>query len=115
MDIAIVGAGIGGLALALGLHQRGVACHVYEGAPEVREIGVGITLLPHAVRELAAPGLQTRLEALGIGNAESASTTGTSPAGWRTSCRSNRTGRSTDLAMQRIPCTRKAPAGWPRP
>jgi 2-polyprenyl-6-methoxyphenol hydroxylase-like FAD-dependent oxidoreductase len=71
MRIAIVGGGIGGLALALGLHQRGIACEVYEGAPEIRELGVGITLLPHAVRELAALGVQPQLEALGIENLES--------------------------------------------
>ncbi|HEY0823239.1 MAG TPA: flavin-dependent oxidoreductase [Ramlibacter sp.] len=71
MRIAIVGGGIGGLALALGLHQRGIACEVYESAPEVRELGVGITLLPHAVRELAALGVQPQLEAQGIENLES--------------------------------------------
>jgi 5-methylphenazine-1-carboxylate 1-monooxygenase len=71
MRIAIVGGGIGGLALALGLHQRGIACEVYEAAPEVRELGVGITLLPHAVRELAALGVLPELEPLGIENLES--------------------------------------------
>ena len=71
MKIAIVGAGIGGLALALGLHQRGLSCDVYETVPEIREIGVGITLLPHAMTELAALGLQAGLEAEGIENLES--------------------------------------------
>jgi 5-methylphenazine-1-carboxylate 1-monooxygenase len=71
MRIAIVGGGIGGLALALSLHQRGLACRVYEAAPEVRELGVGITLLPHAMRELAALGVQPQLEAQGIENLES--------------------------------------------
>ena len=71
MRIAIVGGGIGGLALALGLQQRGIACDVYEGAPEVKELGVGITLLPHAMRELAALGVQAQLEANGIENLES--------------------------------------------
>jgi 2-polyprenyl-6-methoxyphenol hydroxylase-like FAD-dependent oxidoreductase len=71
MRIAIVGGGIGGLALALGLQQRGIACDVYEAAAEVRELGVGITLLPHAMRELAALGLQPALEPLGIENLES--------------------------------------------
>lgn len=71
MRIAVVGGGIGGLALALNLHQRGIACDVYEGAPEVKELGVGITLLPHAMRELAALGVQPQLEALGIENLES--------------------------------------------
>ena len=56
MKIAIVGGGIGGLSLALALHRRGLACDLYEAVPEVREIGVGITLLPHAMRELAELG-----------------------------------------------------------
>ena len=71
MKIAIVGGGIGGLSLALALHRMGLACEVYETVPEVREIGVGITLLPHAMRELAELGLQPQLEAAGIENLES--------------------------------------------
>jgi 2-polyprenyl-6-methoxyphenol hydroxylase-like FAD-dependent oxidoreductase len=71
-DIAIVGGGVGGLALALHLHARGVVCDVFEAVAEVRELGVGITLLPHAMRELAALGLQPALEAAGIENYESA-------------------------------------------
>ena len=71
MTIAIIGGGIGGLALALGLHQRGIVCEVFEGAPDIREIGVGITLLPHAMRELALLGVQPQLEAQGIENLES--------------------------------------------
>jgi 2-polyprenyl-6-methoxyphenol hydroxylase-like FAD-dependent oxidoreductase len=71
MDIAIVGGGIGGLTLALALHQRGLACRVYEAAPEVRELGVGITLLPHAMRELTALGLGEMLARQGIENRES--------------------------------------------
>ncbi|HSH90086.1 MAG TPA: flavin-dependent oxidoreductase [Ramlibacter sp.] len=71
MKIAIVGGGIGGLSLALALHQHGLACDIYETVPEVREIGVGITLLPHAMRELASFGLQEQLEAAGIENLES--------------------------------------------
>lgn len=70
--IAIVGGGVGGLALALHLHQRGVVCEVFEAVAEVRELGVGITLLPHAMRELAALGLQSAIEAAGIENYESA-------------------------------------------
>jgi 2-polyprenyl-6-methoxyphenol hydroxylase-like FAD-dependent oxidoreductase len=71
MRIAIAGGGIGGLALALSLHRLGLECDVYETAPEIREIGVGITLLPHAMRELALLGLQGELEAAGIENFES--------------------------------------------
>ena len=71
MKIAIVGAGIGGLSLALSLHREGLHCDVYETVAAVREIGVGITLLPHAMRELAELGLQPQLEAAGIENFES--------------------------------------------
>jgi 2-polyprenyl-6-methoxyphenol hydroxylase-like FAD-dependent oxidoreductase len=71
MDIAVVGGGIGGLTLALALHQRGIPCRVYEGAPAVKELGVGITLLPHAMREMAALGLDGALTAQGIENRES--------------------------------------------
>lgn len=71
LDIAIVGGGIGGLALALSLHRAGLSCRIFEAVPEVREIGVGITLLPHAMRELASLGLQPQLEAVGIENLES--------------------------------------------
>jgi 2-polyprenyl-6-methoxyphenol hydroxylase-like FAD-dependent oxidoreductase len=71
MTIAIVGGGICGLSLALNLHARGIACRVYEAAPELKELGVGITLLPHGMREFTALGLGDRLLAAGIENAES--------------------------------------------
>jgi 2-polyprenyl-6-methoxyphenol hydroxylase-like FAD-dependent oxidoreductase len=71
MEIAIVGGGIGGLTLALALHQHGIPCRVYESAPEVRELGVGITLLPHAMRELTGLGLGEALASQGIENRES--------------------------------------------
>jgi 5-methylphenazine-1-carboxylate 1-monooxygenase len=71
MKIAIVGGGIGGLSVALSLHRHGLMCDVYETVAAVREIGVGITLLPHAMRELGELGLQPQLEAAGIENLES--------------------------------------------
>jgi 2-polyprenyl-6-methoxyphenol hydroxylase-like FAD-dependent oxidoreductase len=71
MNIAIVGGGIAGLAFALGLHRHGLRPTVYDAAPEFREVGVGITLLPHACRELATLGALERLEPLGIENLES--------------------------------------------
>ncbi len=71
MKVVIVGGGIGGLALALALQARAIDCEVFEAVAEVREIGVGITLLPHAMRELAALGLADRIEPLGIENLES--------------------------------------------
>lgn len=70
-EIAIVGGGIAGLALALHLHARKIPCRVFEAAPEMREVGVGITLLPHAMRELAALDLQEELATCGIENIHS--------------------------------------------
>jgi 2-polyprenyl-6-methoxyphenol hydroxylase-like FAD-dependent oxidoreductase len=58
MKVAIVGGGIGGMALALSLHDAGIAdVDIYESAPAVKELGVGINVLPHAVRELTELGL----------------------------------------------------------
>ncbi len=71
MKVAILGGGIAGLGFALGLHERGIECDVYESVPEVKEMGVGITLLPHATRELAALGVLPQLEAVAIENLES--------------------------------------------
>jgi 2-polyprenyl-6-methoxyphenol hydroxylase-like FAD-dependent oxidoreductase len=71
MNIAIVGGGIAGLSFALGLHKRGIDCDVFEAVSDIKEIGVGITLLPHAMRELAELGLQDALEDVGIENLES--------------------------------------------
>jgi 2-polyprenyl-6-methoxyphenol hydroxylase-like FAD-dependent oxidoreductase len=71
VPVAIVGGGIGGLALALHLHRLGQVCEVFEAVPQVREIGVGITLLPHAMRELAALGLAEAVETAGMVNYES--------------------------------------------
>jgi 2-polyprenyl-6-methoxyphenol hydroxylase-like FAD-dependent oxidoreductase len=71
-DIAIVGAGIGGLTLALSLHQAGISCRVYESAPEIKPLGVGINILPHAVRELDHLGLLDELSKVGVTTKESA-------------------------------------------
>jgi 2-polyprenyl-6-methoxyphenol hydroxylase-like FAD-dependent oxidoreductase len=70
-EVTIVGGGIAGLALALNLHARAIPCRVYEAARELREIGVGITVLPHAMHELAALGLQESLIPQGIENRRS--------------------------------------------
>jgi len=66
MQVIIVGGGIGGLTLALSLHQAGIACRVFEAAPDIRPLGVGINLLPHAMRELTELGLQERLARVAV-------------------------------------------------
>ena len=67
MRVAIAGAGIGGLATALSLHAAGITdVTVYESVPEIRPLGVGINLLPHAVRELTELGLGDDLARLGV-------------------------------------------------
>ena len=63
---AVVGAGIGGLAAALSLHEIGLQVEVFDSARELRPLGVGINLLPHAVRELGALGLFDELLAHAI-------------------------------------------------
>src|SRR5216683_2820052 len=70
-DVIIVGAGIGGLTLALTLHRAGIACRIYEATAEMRPIGVGINILPHATRELAALGLEAALADGAVTTAES--------------------------------------------
>ncbi len=65
-EVMIVGAGIGGLVLALSLHQIGVNCRIYEAVSELKPLGAGINLLPHAVRELDELGLIPKLDAVGI-------------------------------------------------
>ncbi|MEA2796247.1 MAG: 5-methylphenazine-carboxylate 1-monooxygenase [Bradyrhizobium sp.] len=69
-DIIIVGAGIGGLALGLALHAAGIPCRIFESAAEIRPIGVGINLLPHATKELAALGLEPALAQVAIATAD---------------------------------------------
>ena len=71
-EILIIGAGIGGLTLALELHQRGIACRVFESAPQVKALGVGINILPHATRVLSDLGLQGTLAAVAVETAEAA-------------------------------------------
>lgn len=70
-DVIIVGAGICGLSLALNLHRRGIPCRVFERAPQITELGVGITLLPHAMQEFGALGLADTLLRTGIENRSS--------------------------------------------
>ena len=69
MKAIIVGAGIGGICTALMLQRRGIACELYEQAGEIRELGVGLTLLPHAVKHLAELELLADLDRTAIRSA----------------------------------------------
>lgn len=66
MKVIIAGGGIGGLSLALFLHKAGVPCKVFEKVPKIQHLGVGITLLPHAVKALDEIGLVEALDRLGV-------------------------------------------------
>ena len=70
MRVIVAGAGIGGLSAALSLHAAGIDATVIDSAASLRPLGVGINLMPHAVRELTELGLGEELEATGIPTAE---------------------------------------------
>jgi len=62
----IIGGGIGGLATALSFHDAGIDCELYEQSQTIRELGVGINTLPHAIKVLAELGLLEELDRVAI-------------------------------------------------
>ena len=66
LKVIVAGGGIGGLSLALSLHQAGIAVRVYEAVRDPAPLGVGINLQPTAVRELTELGLGDALAETGI-------------------------------------------------
>jgi 5-methylphenazine-1-carboxylate 1-monooxygenase len=66
MKAIVIGAGIGGLTTALFLNKHGIDCEVFEQAPAIQELGVGISLMPQAIATLDEIGLLPALERTGI-------------------------------------------------
>src|SRR4249920_1767693 len=66
MEASIVGAGIGGLTLALTLQRAGIPARVFDAAPEMAPIGAGINVLPHASKELCTLGLEGELSRVAV-------------------------------------------------
>lgn len=70
MKVLVVGAGIGGLSTALGLHAAGIPVQVIDRVPELRPLGVGINILPHATATLTELGLGDALAAQAVATSE---------------------------------------------
>lgn len=64
--VLVAGAGIGGLTTALTLHERGLTATVIDRADTLQPLGLGINLLPHAVRELRELGLGKALARIAV-------------------------------------------------
>jgi 5-methylphenazine-1-carboxylate 1-monooxygenase len=65
-NVIIVGAGIGGLTTALFLHKHGIRSEIYETVSEIKELGVGLNIFPHAMQRLDELGLGPALFGVGI-------------------------------------------------
>ena len=66
MKVLIIGGGVGGFATALSLHDVGIECELFEQSRTIRELGVGINTLPHAIKELAELGLLEALDRVAV-------------------------------------------------
>jgi 5-methylphenazine-1-carboxylate 1-monooxygenase len=66
MKVLIAGAGLGGLALSLALQRRGIDFIVFDVAQELKPLGVGINILPHAAGELAEFDLLDAIAAVSV-------------------------------------------------
>jgi 2-polyprenyl-6-methoxyphenol hydroxylase-like FAD-dependent oxidoreductase len=66
MKVLIAGAGLGGLALSLALQRRGIDFIAFDVAQELKPLGVGINILPHAAGELAEFDILDAIEAVSV-------------------------------------------------
>ena len=64
--IAIIGAGIGGMTAAVTLAQKGFKVNIFEQAPELSEVGAGLTVTPNATKGLIYLGLGQAMEKIGM-------------------------------------------------
>src|SRR6218665_1803902 len=71
LDIAIIGAGPGGLALALRLHQKGFRPTLYEAVPELKPLGVGVDIKVYGTKEITEMGLLEEFRAISVEAKES--------------------------------------------
>jgi 2-polyprenyl-6-methoxyphenol hydroxylase-like FAD-dependent oxidoreductase len=69
MNIAIIGAGIGGLAAASLLHRAGHEIRVFEQAPRFARVGAGIQMAPNAMKVLRGLGIEERVRSIGFESA----------------------------------------------
>lgn len=65
MKVLIIGAGIGGLTAAIAMRRAGIDATVFEQAPELREVGAGISLWPNAIKALRRLGVGGEVETVG--------------------------------------------------
>lgn len=66
LRVGIIGGGIGGVALARALQQRGIEFHLFERAPAFGEVGAGVQMTPNAVKVLKALGVGEALQQVGF-------------------------------------------------
>jgi 2-polyprenyl-6-methoxyphenol hydroxylase-like FAD-dependent oxidoreductase len=62
LSIAVVGAGMGGLAVTATLRQAGFDVQVYEQAARFARIGAGIQMMPNSMKVLRGIGIEDRLK-----------------------------------------------------
>ncbi|UIJ73417.1 FAD-dependent monooxygenase [Aurantimonas sp. HBX-1] len=65
VDIAVIGAGLGGAAAMALLDHAGFSAHTFEQAPEFHRLGAGIHIGPNVMKIFREIGLEDRLATIG--------------------------------------------------